>query len=370
MTGFAIGIAVACLAALIWWGARRRRSSPWARAAHRLGLRWRGAAMEGTLSGLSVRVFATEPAWERHPQAAAFVHCALPLALDLGLSIHPKGHAAGHAHGDAQLSDGTEPFRAGFEAWADDADRAAPLVTPELCDLIIRCADYLDELGVTDDGVHGKLEGWLDAPDRLREAVEAALAVAMQLERARHEVPVARVLAAERRAFAALAGAYEIDLSTTPLAVTGLFEAMRVRCHAERLEAGRYRLVVAVELSEPLELGLSVGPRRGRRGRSRGRRGRRSRRERTRFARLFDTTAEDVWGADRLLHRPIREGLLALRDEFGPVWLTDDELRLHVDAVPHRREQLEHALRSMAAVGRLIEARAHGRRAERGGPYR
>ncbi|MBW2523965.1 MAG: hypothetical protein JRI23_07315, partial [Deltaproteobacteria bacterium] len=194
----------------------------------------------------------------------------------------------------------------------------------------------------------------------------------------------AATLAESRRGWAGLAGALELDLSTTPLAVSGLIDGVKVVARAERSAASEHRLVIAATFDEPLGLGLTVQPRRRHRGRrepeSERRRGRRSfsrlfdeqaRRTRTRFRRAFDIRAAEVWEADQLLDQSLQEALLSLKKEFPAMELSDAELRVTHPTVPSSRSALEHLLRSVTVVARLVDLRARGLHPDpASGPYR
>jgi hypothetical protein len=370
MTGFAIGIAAACIAATVWWVASRRYQSPWIRAAERFGLKRVGATVVGQIEGHHVAVHVPRTSGPAAPEEVASLHCRLPLPLDLGLSIRPlSGGQTGHDHGDELVPSTDGDFDTSFASFADEKDRAAPLLkNKEMLAALFGLADVEEGFAVTDDGVQVELKGRSMAPERLAEAVSAALAVVRQMERVRHDLPVAGSLAEHRREWAAVAGALGLELSTAPLAVAGVLDGIRVAARTRRRSHGSYGLVVVASFDEPLGLGLTVTPRPGRRpprsdeGKSRRKRRQRfsklfdenKHRVRVRFRRTFDVRADEVWAADHLLNQATQEALLTLHGQYDVLTLDDEALRVRLVDVPRLREPLENALHGVAAAGRII----------------
>jgi hypothetical protein len=370
MTEFVIGIVAACIAGTVLWVVSQRHQSPWARAAQRLGLEPRGATLVGRIEGHHVEVHVPRTAGPDASKAVASLHCRLPLPMDLGLSIRPLSlRAVGHDHGDQLVSSGDSDFDTSFASFADEEPRTAPLLrNGEMLAALVDLAGVEEHFSVTDDGVHIELKGGSMAPERLADAVDAALAVVRQVEQLRHDLPVADSLAEHRREWAAVAGALGLELLTTPLAVAGLLDGIRVAARAERVGFRSHGVVVTASFDEPLGLGLSVVPRPGRRpprsdeGKSRRWRGQRfsklfdekKHRVRVRFRRIFDVRADEVWAADHVLNQAVQEALLALHGQYGSLSLGDDELRVAQVDVPRSRELLENALHGVATAGRII----------------
>jgi hypothetical protein len=386
MTGFAIGIAAACIAATVWWLSSLRLRSPWVRAAQRLGLEERGASLVGRIEGHHVEVHVPRSERPVGEGPTASLHCRLSLPMDLGLSIRPLSvKAAGHDHGDQVVASGDSDFDTSFASFADEAVRAGRLLSNrEMLAAVVALTGVEEDFCITDDGVHLELRGGTMASERLGGAVDSALAVVEQIERIRHDLPVAIALSEHRREWAAVASALGLELSTTPLAVAGLLDGIRVAARVERFGYQNHGLVVTATFDEPLALGLTVVPRPGRRRRSSDDDERRRRRRpsfsklfdeeehraRVRFRRTFDVRADEVWAADHFLHQAVQEALLALHSQYGSISLSDDALRVEQQSLPRSRVPLEDALHRVAVAGRIIGHGIGGAAHDSRGPYR
>ncbi|MBW2526081.1 MAG: hypothetical protein JRI23_18010, partial [Deltaproteobacteria bacterium] len=197
VTGFAIGIAAACVAATILWLGSQRFKNPWASAAERLGLKLAGTRLVGQIDGFDVEVRAPQTTGSAPLQATARVQCRLPLPLDLGLSIRRKGSgSAGHDHGEERVRAGVSAVDSKLVVYADDSERADPLVhQAELVGALLQLGAVDRAYRVTDEGVSAGLEGGTHAADRLGDVVNAARLVVWLLDKARHDLPMAATLA-------------------------------------------------------------------------------------------------------------------------------------------------------------------------------
>ncbi len=191
-----------------------------------------------------------------------------PTPFDLGLHVAPAGQGSlgtrpvalrklgsllGKIFGKPDTQIGDPQIDDSFSIHADEDSRIGPVLEAAREDLLAwhesGVSFELDDRKVSLRRYYSLTSG--QTVDSICADVDAVLALAKRIERAREDLPTAEVLKVHAPAFAELSALHGLHLSTTPLATWGTLAGLTYFAHATRRGPGLFEL----------ELGLaSPGP--------------------------------------------------------------------------------------------------------------
>lgn len=348
---------------------RTRTDATWRRVAESTGLSFvpgPRSHVEGLRDGLRVTI-AVEGGSTRQGQARTYtqVETHLSVPLDLGLSIRQFGLHDRVLHPAPDQALGNPDFDPIFHVGGDDPERVRHVVGAALQRHVLKQFAGTD-LFVSDRSVMVRRLGVVQDERWLRWAVQATSRAGRLLELRRTTCPMAGPLASHRRRWLSFGRVHGLELSETPLGLSGLIEGAEVSVYAARTDRLTYALEIALVFPRPLGLGLSVRPL-GLSDRIAVYLGGDDLRfDEPDFDAAFRVQTQQPEATAERLSPAVRRALLRLRRQVGPPALDDFAIRLRSTRFPKDPAAMPKLVRELLSVAETICANSDGRH----GPYR
>jgi hypothetical protein len=287
--------------------------------------------------------------------------------LDLGLSIRSRAQLPLPGGGRFAAYTGDASFDRTHYVYADEAHRAAYLLSPALRAHLRHAQSFDGELLMTDQGIASQRVSGTNDDHWLQHCVHTVLRATEAVYTMREKIPAASLLSSYIPQWARFCQQNGLQLITAPLGMWGRIGGAEVYTYAVRTGEQRYELEVWLQFEQVLGLGLLVQPMRN------------VDRFKDFFGEVdhklgdaaFDDTflvrVSDAAGVDALLGAPLRALLMRVHHEAGPLSLTDEGASIRMPYFPAHPGVVPHAVET------LIEVAAHVHRARFGGhgsPYR
>ena len=336
---------------------RRDHRTSLARVARRLGLRHRGDAVVGAIQGVTVVARVTGKTVEGD-RVNVRASASWPLPLDLGLALRslpsPRPERG---------------FDACFTLRADERGRAASLLGEDLRHCLLGEVARGSTVSLSDRGV--VVEGAIsEHDDTWLPLALSCCAQAARLTRSRaSSLPLATPLGPLAARWQQLGRRLGLDLSAdSPLRLEGVLQGCRTTLYAVRLARLSYACEIRVALREPLGIGLLIQP-----AALYDRHDEPLADEVALGDRVFDdefvVRAEDGKALAEIFDPGLRQHILAVQHQHGPLFFLDDALGMRLKAQGEDEVRLEQTVTLLIELVERIEAHRRGPEL-RQGPYR
>ena len=359
--------------ALVLWAqrAQKNRMDRWARVAAELGLSFVNNTVSGVLDGQHVKLWVKVVSGGESNSYYTVVSGLLDPAMDLGLSVYREGLMARAAlgligHHDIQTGD--PAFDPAYIVRADEPQRAAMLLGPELRGALVELSQQRTFFSLSDAGCEVERDGICDDEQWMIWALRTAARLLRVVHRARRSLPAASPLLPHKLAWQSLARAAGMSGMDTPLCMWGKLEGSVIWVYCVRIAPLEYRVEAKVRFAAPLHAGLVVRRAHTLDAVSTLFGGQDLELGEPAFDRAFLVRAARPDLASAVLDAEVRHRMLHLAERIGQVEVADDGVLVRSVSLsrdPYQATQLMDAARGLAERIAL-----NARPVIHGGPYR